>query len=56
MSHLIYATKSHNLFYVGLFMFFLVIGDVAQREASDHAVKSRALDFTYLRGYVVISD
>ena len=35
---------------------FLVIGGVAQREASDLAVKSQSLDFTYLRGYMATSN
>ena len=36
--------------------FFLVACDVAQREASNHAVKLCASDITYAWGYVMASD
>ena len=37
-------------------MFFLVTGDVAQRETSNRVVKSRASDITYSQGYMAASD
>ena len=37
-------------------MFVLATSDVAQREASDRAVKLRSSNFTYSRGYMATSD
>ena len=50
LSYLIYAIKPYKLLRAGLFLFHYVLGDVAQCEMSDRAIKSHTSDVTYFQG------